>query len=735
MTTTDPDKLKAKRLRKVERQKASGVYQAKQKRKYGRRKTSETGIARQKRRNASPARRAHEQRRNERKAMARPFISWDGEGITVCKVCRAPWDEKWQRCSKCAYIGGSEHIYILLRNSTGTSIRGTAGHPLNTRACINLILHTAFLNPGAIHVAYAFDYDVNMILADCTEDDLRLIHDYDGNAGVFTRSAGAVVNYRPHKMTRFSRTINGKRYSCTIFDLFTFEHRSFVKACDRYLGNDWPHRDEVMAGKEGRSSFTIEQIDDIDRYCGYELDAMVLFANELRSRLDDAGLRPSTWNGPGAVASRVLTKHNIKAHMPAMGQDRALDLTSSPMAYAYTGGRFELFRYGVMDEPVWRYDIHSAYPWAMTLLPSLAGGRWHHFSGASWAQKRTNYYIQPYSLYHVHWRSRQTDGSRPQPFHHRHPNGNVCYPYETEGWYWSPEVEMALRYAALDGHCDIQIKEAYIFEPANDERPFSFMEDYYQERAALKAAGHPAELAYKLAINSVYGKLIQQLGWNKETGKQPPWFCLQWGGLITSYTRAALMNTVIGNRGLDDLISFETDAIFSRRPLENIDIGDKLGAWEDTRLDSLTYLQSGFYAGTIDGEPFGKMRGRTADTVNAAEPVSFGDEIAQCILERRPYKYTLHGFMGMGRALGGDFSQWRKWVDMPREVEPPDILVETSSKRVHDILHCVCDDGRPTMAGMWHTTFVPPILSTGLQRPYEIAWEGRTPRDELWEDI
>lgn len=728
MTTTDPDKIRAKRKRKVERQKASGVYQAKARRKYERRKQSETGIAKQQRRNVSPSRKAHELRRTNAKAMARPFIAWDGEGVTVCAACRAPWDTELG-CTKYTNHEDSEHIYILLRNSTGTSIRNPEG--LSAKACINFIIHTAFLNPGAIHVAYAFDYDVNMILADCTEDDLRLIHGYDGNAGVFTRSAGAVINYRPHKMTRFSRTINGKRYSCTIFDLFTFEHRSFVKCCDRYLGDDWPHRAEVVAGKERRSAFTAGDMDEIDRYCGYELDAMVLFANELRSRLDDAGLRPATWNGPGAVASRVLTKHHIKAHLPTgvLGPVEELALNRS-LAFAYTGGRFELFRYGVIDEPVWRYDIHSAYPWAMTLLPSLTGGRWHHVNDVA------HDHIRPYSLYHVHWRSHQTDGSRPQPFHHRHPNGNVCYPYETEGWYWAPEVEMALRYAQLDGHCDIQIKEAYIFEPTNDERPFSFMQHYYDERAALKAAGHPAELAYKLAINSVYGKLIQQLGWNKETGKQPPWFCLQWGGLITSYTRAALMNAVMMNQGLDDLISFETDAIFTRKQYAFLDKDDRLGSWEETKLDSLTYLQSGFYAGTIEGVPFGKTRGRTADTLNAAEPVSFGQQIAQCILERRPYKYTLHGFVGMGKALQGDFSSWRHWVDMPREVEPPDVLVETSSKRVHDIVHCACDvESGGSMAGLWHTTFVPPILSTGPQRPYEIAWQGRTDRDELWEEI
>jgi hypothetical protein len=737
MPTTDPEKLRAQARRKYERQKLSGVYQAKARRKYERQKLSGVYQAKARRKyerqKASGALAAKYERQKasgalaakyERKAMARPFIAWDGEGIT---------------------LPTGEHIYTLLRNSTGTEIRGPG---LKTRDCVNFILHTAFLNPGAIHVAYAFDYDINMILADVCREQLQAIHDYDGNAGVYTPDARAVINYRPHKMTRFSKTIGGKRYSCTIYDLFTFEHRSFVKACDRYLGADWPHRAEVIAGKEGRATFGADDIEMMSTYCGYELDAMVLFADELRSRLNDAGLRPKTWNGPGAVASVVLQKHKIKEHLPdnAAPYTVALRGSATPldtaMQYAYSGGRFELFRYGVKQGPVWRYDLHSAYPWAMTLLPSLARGRWHYKQGLEVQ------HIAPNSLYHVYWRSHQTDGSRPQPFHHRHPNGNVCYPYETEGWYWAPEVEMALDYMRQYGFGECSIKEAYIFEPnepvypAPLVRPFAFMQEYYDERAKLKAAGHPAELAYKLAINSVYGKLIQQLGWSRRDNTAPTWFCLQWGGLITSYTRAALMRGLMDNQALDDVISFETDAIFSRKRLTNLDIGPGLGQWDEVELSELTYLQSGFYAGQYaGGEVFGKTRGRTADAVNAVDPERFRDEIGSCIVERRPYKYTLHGFVGMGRALQTNFDEWRTWIDIPREIEPPDVLVETTSKRVHDIMYCTCEveeisspyEQQIPMGRQWHTTFVPPILSAGPQRPYEIAWEGRIMRDELWE--
>ncbi len=43
---------------------------------------------------------------------------------------------------------------------------------------------------------------------------------------------------------------------------------------------------------------------------------------------------------------------------------------------AYYGGRFEITRTGLLDQPVYEYDIGSAYPDGMRYLPCLEHGRW-----------------------------------------------------------------------------------------------------------------------------------------------------------------------------------------------------------------------------------------------------------------------------------------------------------------------------------------------------------------------
>jgi len=80
------------------------------------------------------------------------------------------------------------------------------------------------------------------------------------------------------------------------------------------------------------------------------------------------------------------------------------------------------------------------------------------------------------------------------------------------------------------------------------------------------------ERAYKLALNSVYGKTIQTVG------KHRPFLCPMWAGCITALTRAKLLD---GARPVTtNLICFATDGLFSSTAAPVEPIGDNLGDWE-----------------------------------------------------------------------------------------------------------------------------------------------------------
>ena len=67
----------------------------------------------------------------------RPFIAWDGEGITL----------------------NGRHDYVLFGASDGTEARAPEGRGLTTIECFETMLASAKRNPRAIHCAFAFGYD------------------------------------------------------------------------------------------------------------------------------------------------------------------------------------------------------------------------------------------------------------------------------------------------------------------------------------------------------------------------------------------------------------------------------------------------------------------------------------------------------------------------------------------------------------------------------------------------
>jgi DNA polymerase family B len=309
--------------------------------------------------------------------------------------------------------------------------------------------------------------------------------------------------------------------------------------------------------------------------------------NKLRSALEAADVHLSSWHGPGAVANYLLKKHDMGRHIGTPEPE-----VVEAIAHAYFGGRFQVFRFGHI-EGVYDYDISSAYPHATTLLPSTQG-RWEHVETYQGDDA-------PWTVYRVRWQTDAYAGDlTPLPW--RSDTGVIHYPSYGHGWYWATEVAAAKR-AFGDV---ITIEEGWRLYP-EEEGVFGWMLDLASERVAAKQKAKEAtgeererwqgiERAYKLALNSVYGKTIQTVGEHR------PFLCPMWAGLITAYTRARLMDAAAGSPS--DLICFATDGLFVKSPTD-IKLGDNLGDWtlEKDKMDiRLELYQSGCYAIYKDGE-------------------------------------------------------------------------------------------------------------------------------------
>ena len=611
-----------------------------------------------------------------KKALARPFITYDGEGIT---------------------LEDGSHIYTLFACNDGRYVENY-DTGLSGKECFDLLLEGKVLHPTGIHVIYGGTYDLNMMIQNAPH--AKIANLWERGQTIWD---GYFIKYRHRK----EYSVKQDDVHVTLYDVQTFFQKSFVAACDEYLG-DWPERELVMKGKGNRGVFTQDDKETTREYCFAELAVLNRLMEELRRRLFRVGLRPSRWNGPGAIATSLFRREDIKAHLEATDQMR-IDATRR----AYFGGRFEVAQVGHYEGKVYEYDINSAYPAAMRYLPSLAGGSWIHSKRISEIQSNFSLVHLQYSIARSEAGESRLLGAAPS----RDKKGAIAYPVSGTVWLWEVEAKGVRDWVDKTGG-SWEVLETWQFKPVTDERPFGFLEPLYEQRKALKAVGDGAHVGIKLGINSLYGKTAQQVGWTVDANnnvKLPPYHQLDYAGFITASCRAQIWNAYISNP--DAIIAIETDAIFSTEPL-NLDIGDKLGQWEQTVFNDITYVQSGTYWATeVNGNVVNKYRGFDRGTITR-----------QMILNKWRSGDWEDGVIGMETRFGtmGDAVSRDNWEDFCRwSVNPRKLATDLWGKRSHIVPECpVClaGDTGTFIVGTLHPTMCLRDYSPIESEPCNIEW-------------
>jgi len=595
------------------------------------------------------------------------FIAWDGEGFDLTTIKYRTSEDK----------PVYEHAYGLLMNSLGDSIDNVGG--LSTLSCLWMITEVAKQNKHAIHVCYGASYDVNMMLRDVPYDDLVQL--YNGETIEYDRYQ---LEYRPRKSFiirrmpeaiserwRAKKDKDGKENyekvfesKLTLWDVLGFFQGTFIKAVTSYaISCDL---EKIKAGKAKRGAFSPTELEnEIKPYCLEEVRTLVKLMEVLHHNLQEAGLKIARWDGAGACASALLKREKIKAHMaecPVPVQKAA--------QHAYSGGRIEPLMYGYYAGPVYHYDINSAYPYAMLSLPSLASGKWKYLQSDLMTTRITVSDAPTFSMYKVSWKF--PENLPLYPFPYRTTAGSILFPPHGKNWVWYPELKAAFD-TIPDAADYIEIEEAYGFIPSTNEKPFAFLKDLYTLRAIWKREGNGAEKAMKLAINSLYGKMVQQLGYMKEDADgnikgKPPYHQLEWGGYVTSYTRAELFRACMQNPTA--IISLATDGIYSTAPLD-LPCGKELGEWEFHKHDNMTLVTSGVYWYTDNGEEKSFYRGFDAGTLTS-DMVMQGWELAfHKIIAASTRFITLGAALlpnGGREAQKKRFQEWRTWKTVDREL-------------------------------------------------------------------
>lgn len=491
--------------------------------------------------------------------LIRSFVGVDGEGGNVPEEGTL-FDEIVR------------HQYLSLR--IGPELLET-GKPLNYRECFNFICDQSQWN---IYVAYFFDYDVTMMIRTLPrERAARLLNRHlrtnPKNGAVLPLDVDDYfqIEYLPHKEFKVRRKNELGKWEAwrTISDVGQFFQTSFVSTLEKWNIGTEEERQMIRTGKAQRANFT-QFTDETRAYNALEVLLLEQLMEEFREVCIAVGYVPKKWQGPGNLASALLTRHRIpkrdEIHILRNDTFRALAQA------AYYGGRFETTASGPIPGPVYQYDINGAYVALLRGLPCLLHGTWKQVSarpdpGTIWFGE----------IYFHHMFARGSERICNLPV--RRNDGTIYYPHEGNGVYWGVEIEAAERVGT-----SILFRQGWVYESHCNCSWFDFVDQLYAERLRLGKTAKGYVL--KLAGNSVYGKLAQSIGY-------APWANPVWAGLITAGCRAMLTDAY--GQAPNQCYMLATDGLFMAVPLD-LPCSKKLGEWEATvHASGMFIVQPGVY--------------------------------------------------------------------------------------------------------------------------------------------
>lgn len=577
-------------------------------------------------------------------------VAVDGEGVT---------------------LPNGEHIYVYMAASNAERDLGEIRNPngLKTYEIFDFLVS---LPQDALKVGYGLGYDKTLWVKDLPDESIWLLArpEYRQTVNSKTLRPGNPKpiewgDYLINSIHKRFTVRKGKR-SCTVWDFLGFFQRSFVRSLTDWEIGTKEELNRIQAMKDQRGDFANLSSEQIEAYCKSECRLMAKLADTLLQAHRDAELTLRSYYGAGSTASVLLDRYdgrNQKADIPDDMQD--------PVQRAFFGGRFEISRIGPIPGTIHQYDIASAYPHAMSLLPCFICGKWKkrnkprqreiEQSQAALIRYRLpaifdNSIHAVASAYGIEPASSKPWG--PLPF--RRTDGNIIYPQTGMGWVWRDEFLAAQRFSP-----HIQALESWLYHTDCEcGAPFAQFESEFQKRIAWGKSGKGQVL--KLGLNSCYGKRAQN------TGAQT-YRCMVSAGMITSQTRARLLDAINTLSDRANILSVATDGLLTREPLP-IQTAEKiLGCWEHSVMSKGVFmLRPGFeFSLALENTKSVKARGAGKNVVIAQR-----QEILEQWQKSPGSVFTLGGrtlFRGMKTSVrrnttGFIREDYARWVSRPMDI-------------------------------------------------------------------
>ena len=631
------------------------------------------------------ARRAERQRGRTRPPKPpRHFVALDSEGSDIGPPCEAVIAGK-----KNTYREHRSFLWIASDGET-TQRLDRGGAPLSSDDILEWLCNLNRAYPRGIFVGFALGYDCVQAFKDLPEKNLWELQNQRPWATRDNPSAPKPkffqteykeykISYRRGKQLVVRRKDEARATS--IYDVFSYFQCSFIKACG---GANIPAEQMalIVEGKVRRTGF--DPRDDLEfaaRYSIAECAALVTIMDGVRDAATAIGLSPTRWHGPGALASEAIRVHGVRDHYwPMKAEDE--DEPQLWARHAYFGGRIELTAMGRAPR-LYGHDIRSAYPSICVQLPSMKGGRWVYHDQVDWGRLAG---MSMLSMVHVKSRLRPQHTTHllqalfyPLPWRK---GSAVYFPARVNGYYMRDEALAALEFQQAQvrqpplprspkhrraDQYQVELYGAWEFIPANDEKPFTFVRDMYEERKNIPKTDARNQVL-KLVINSIYGKTAQAVG-----AEVPRDACIWYAAAITAGTRAQLLRAALTvERAGGDVVMFATDGLLSRGAPAAVTASDELGDWEVEELTSDSIMvKSGIYAAGVV-----KTRGVNPDNLAGTKENWIRTEVVNGWIEKRKkltYSYTRYVTLGQAVTSAAMRPMLGCWASTTRDLSIDDI--------------------------------------------------------------
>ena len=355
--------------------------------------------------------------------------------------------------------------------------------------------------------------------------------------------------------------------------------------------------DEVKKCQSGKithkqlQKYLFENYDEVGYYCQKDADLTLRLSEVMRQAFLSVDIPFDKPMSQAKIAEEYILQ-NVKYPIVARLKSTKITEYHNVAQKAYHGGIFETVQRGLFEEPIYDYDINSAYPASMAGFDHWGNGSFQEVETPSdgvrfgWYGAEFNCKWIPYpddkDPYFIDYRL--LDHSEEQ-LTDVVTNNRILYPTGKRVQVITRvELEFMLKHGfkvnVFAGVEWVKNSDKYL-------NPFAWIPEKYTARQEIKKANKDdmRQYALKILLNSTYGKTAQ----SKFPGEMTNYF---YASYITAETRIKIAEVALKHE--KNVIDIATDGICLNCPCPELDISeDNLGEWKESIYSSALFVGSG----------------------------------------------------------------------------------------------------------------------------------------------